>query len=131
MNVNLEKLKPITEMCSIFVNMNEKLDIKKIDASINLYMFVHLSMLIEEEKQPPEKNEYWLIKLALKMEMIYRNIILNDKNTFMLKDHELFGYLMGKAYLLTGYYPCTEFVKSVIKIYRPFLDEKRKMHNCK
>jgi hypothetical protein len=128
MNIDIKELKPITSICGIFVNLDEKLNLKIIDAAINVYMIIPYLYF---DKKETNKKEYWLEKLALKMEMVLRNIMLNDKITFNLKDHELAGYLMGKAYLLTGHYPCKEFVKSVITIYKPFLKERKKIYNCK
>jgi len=119
--INFTELKPITEMCSIFVNMSEPLDLKKIEESINLSTFVYVVGNLEHNPGwKMEKKEYWLMKLSLKMEMILRNIMFNDKYAMKLTDSQLEGYLMAKAYIITGHYPSLVYLRSVIKVYRDF-----------
>lgn len=119
--IKFEDLKPITEMCSILVNMHGPLDLKNIEDSINLATFVYVVGNLEHDPGwKMEKKEYWLMKLSLKMEMILRNIMFNDKYAMKLTDSQLEGYLMGKAHVITGFFPPLIYVRSVIKVYRDF-----------
>lgn len=119
--IDVVELNPITEMCSIFVNMNGPLDLKAIDESIIL--FIHIYMCGKMEHDPEWKlgeNERSLMRLSLKMEMILRNIMFNDEFAMKLTDSQLEGYLTAKAYIHTRHYPPLIYVRSVIKMYRSF-----------
>jgi len=126
-SITITELKPITEMCSILVNMNEPLDLKKIDGSIEAFMIASFYIQSEincdnKDWKFMNKKDYELMKLTLKMEMILRNIILNDKSAMKLTNSQLEGYLTAKAYIITGHYPSLVFTKSVIKTYRDLVN---------
>lgn len=112
-------LKPIKEICSIIVNVHGPLDIKSIEDSINLYCFVTVIENLERDKNwKQSKEDYWEMKNSLKMEMILRNILVNDKNISRMNDNQLEGYLTGKIMVLTKTLIPTIFTKSIIKAYR-------------
>jgi hypothetical protein len=117
----ITELNPITEVCSILVNIHGPLNLKDIEDSINFATFVYVTENLEHDREwNMEKKEYWLMKLSLKMEMILRNIMFNDKSAMKLTDSQLEGYLMGKAHVITGHFPPLIYVRSVIKVYKDF-----------
>lgn len=112
-------LKPITDICSIIVNVLGPLDMKSIEDSINLYCFVTVIENLERDKNwTQSKEDYWEMKNSLKMEMILRNILVNDKNISRMTDNQLEGYLTGKIMVLTKTLIPPIFTKSIIKAYR-------------
>lgn len=112
-------LKPITDICSILVNVHGPLDMKSIEDSINLYCFVTVIENLERDKNwTQSKEDYWEMKNSLKMEMILRNILVNDKNISRMTDNQLEGYLTGKIMVLTKTLIPPIFTKSIIKAYR-------------
>lgn len=112
-------LKPIKETCSILVNVHGPLDMKSIEDSINLYCFVTVIENLERDKNwTQSKEDYWEMKNSLKMEMILRNILVNDKNISRMTDNQLEGYLTGKIMVLTKTLIPPIFTKSIIKAYR-------------
>ena len=130
-DANITVIEPISEICSVLVNVHGAIDLESITESVMLAIAVanfghyeHTGEFKYNKKEGESK------KLSLIMEMILRNIIINDEYAARLKDHELLGYLMAKAYLITGIYPSPDFVRSVIKIYRIFLNDRENSYTC-
>lgn len=119
--ISITQLEPITEPCSILVNVYGALDLNKIEESVLVFMAVKTfgHYINTSEWLYRDKKERELKRLSLKMEMIMRNMILNDEHAMKLNEHQLLGYLMAKAYLLTGHYPSTDFIRSAVKLYYP------------
>lgn len=124
--MNISKIKPIEKMSSNMINMSGPLNLELINDSINLYMFVHMTLKTVpmkennykiDEKYKSNEEVWWDMKISMKMEMIIRNILINDKNVKSMKGIVLQNYLGSKVYLLTGYFPSTEYIKSVINMY--------------